>query len=149
MRIITKQKDVTMRRFGYWSGTLPKLEKKVVTTYEYCWAVVWAILLLFFYLKERWFSVRKDCEPPEVYSHWKGTAKLSRCQLRPLELDCDILHRAGVKNQAANALSRLKTERGVRRTLEDETPVINIVGQRQTHNGNSEDDSDEDGSDNH
>lgn len=39
-----------------------------------------------------------------------ATDMLARWGIRSSEIDCDIVHRAGIKNKAADALSRLETQ---------------------------------------
>lgn len=47
------------------------------------------------------------------------------------ELELDFVHRAGVKNKASNALSRLETTGDNERELEEEIPVVLLEATRQ------------------
>lgn len=60
-----------------------------------------------------------------------------------LEYDSDVEHPAGVKHEAADGLSGLKTGENNIKTLVDEIPVAAVFDQGQTQSGNSSGDSDE------
>lgn len=53
--------------------------------------------------------------PHNDRSHWSAC----RSQLRLVELDCNVLHCAGVNSEVADALSLLRTSGCVEKTLED------------------------------
>ena len=53
-----------------------------------------------------------------------ATGKLARWQLRLSELEFDVVHRAVIKHQAADALSRLETSGADDSSLQDEIPVL-------------------------
>lgn len=53
-----------------------------------------------------------------------ATGKRARWRLRLLESDFEIVLRAGVKYQAANALSRFVTRGDVTNAIRDDIPVL-------------------------
>lgn len=65
----------------------------------------------------------------------KVSGSLTHRGLRLLELDFDVVHRRGGKHQAANALSRLKTNAVDTKTMEDVFSVMEIFDKGQTENG--------------
>lgn len=89
----------------------------------------------------------KDTESDHEALKWFLTmtyvpGKLSRWLLRLSEFDFGILHSAGVKQQAADALSRLETIGIENALLDDDLPVFLIS--TQDGNGCFDDDQDED-----
>lgn len=56
----------------------------------------------------------------------EAAGKLTCCRLRLAQFEFDILHRADVKLQATDALSRLKSKGSERAPLEDEVPVLTV-----------------------
>lgn len=118
--LIQDQRDGPPRSIGYWSRKLTKPEQNYSTTEKECLAVVWAILLLRPYLECVHFTVRTDHSALRwILSLTESTGRLARWRLRLLQYDFDITHRAGIKHQAPDALSRLPT------TASDESPVLN------------------------
>lgn len=53
-----------------------------------------------------------------------ATCRLTEWQLTQSEFEINIIHRAGVKHEAADALSRLKTVGKDHAPLEEEVPVF-------------------------
>lgn len=87
-----------------------------------------SVLLLHPYLEEARFKTRKN------YGALRGTttiaeaiSKLRRWRLRLSELNFNIFHRSGIKHQAANGLTRLKTTREVQTVLEDEVQDLTTL----------------------
>lgn len=62
----------------------------------------------------------------------KATCKLARWRLPLLALEFDIVYRAGMEHQAADAFSGLETGWGNTKALEDEIPVMMILDQKHT-----------------
>lgn len=77
-----------------------------------------ALLLLCPYLEGIGFIVRTDHNSLKwVLNLTEITDKLERWHLRISEFDFDVIHRAGIKHQAADTRSRLRTN------WEDNTPL--------------------------
>lgn len=57
-----------------------------------------------------------------------ATRKLARWRLKFLEYDFEILQRAGLKHQAATALSGLRPAGVDKNELENENPVLVVTG---------------------
>lgn len=53
--------------------------------------------------------------------------QLARCLQRLIEFDFEVIHSAGVKNQAAVMLSRLSTNGMADRDVDDKIPVLAIL----------------------
>ena len=95
---------------GYWSRALTKQERDYTTTEKECLAIVWSILLLRPYLEGQRFTVRTDHDSLRwVLNLADAKGRLARWRLRLSEFDFDVEHRAGIKHQAADALSRMTT----------------------------------------
>lgn len=102
-------------------------EKKLATTQKECLVVVWAVLLFRSYLKGNRFTVRTDHEAIMwLLSTTEATDNPAHWLRRLLKFVFDVVHHASVKQQAANALSCLKTDEDNNKTLEDEIPTMTI-----------------------
>ena len=113
---------------GYWSRALTKQEREYTTTEKECLAIVWSILLLRPYLEGQRFTVRTDHDSLKwVLNLADAKGRLARWRLRLSEFDFDVEHRAGVKHQAADALSRMETTGLDTRPLGDEIPCFTTV----------------------
>ena len=113
---------------GYWSRTLTAAEKNYDTTQRECLAVVWAVLTLRPYLEGTRFTIRTD----HLALKWlmnlsDASGRLQRWRLRLQPFEYDIVHRPGVKHQAADALSRLPTTGTDQTDLDDEIPTVAAV----------------------
>jgi len=108
--LLQAQPDDQMRPVGYWSRTLTAPERNYSTTERECLAVVWAVLLLRPYLDGVRFTVRTDHSALRwILNLNDTTARLTRWRLRLMEFEFEVVHRKGIKHQAADALSRLET----------------------------------------
>ena len=93
---------------GHCSRALTKQERDYTTTEKECLAIVWAILLLRPYLEGQRFTVRSDRDSLRwVLNLADAKGRLAGWRLRLSEYDFVVEHRAGIKHQAAEALSRL------------------------------------------
>lgn len=76
------------------------------------------------YLKETRISVRTEHNKlNRILSLTDSTGRLARWLLRLSKFEFDVIHRAGVKPQTADALSRLPTAEEDRTVLDDDLPV--------------------------
>lgn len=74
------------------------------------------MLILRLYLEGKQFRIRTDQESLKwILILSDGTDRLARWNLRPSEFDFDVVHRAGIKHQAVNEISCVRT------TVEDQT----------------------------
>lgn len=97
---------------SYWSSILTDIKRKLGMIYRAFQAVVWAIAIMSPFLKGAGFTTRTDHRAfPGSLTRAKATGKLEKWRLRLSEVKVDIFHRAGIKHQDAEALSRLKTKR--------------------------------------
>ena len=125
--LLQDQPDGHARPIGYWSRKLTKAEQAYTTTERECLAIVWAVTLLRPYLDRTRFTVRTDHSALRwILNLTDSTGRLTRWRLRLLEYDFDVVHRAGIKHQAPDALSRLDTDAFDAQPLQDDLPVFSI-----------------------
>lgn len=99
-----------MQRTGYWSSTLANPKMKRAKTHKECLAVVSAILILHSCLYRSRFTIKTDLEEFKcLLTMTETTGNLAGWRPHVLQFDFNVVHRAGMKHQAADALSRLKT----------------------------------------
>lgn len=95
-----------------------------------CPAVVWGILLVRPYLENSWFTVRTDHEALKRLMMMSGAyEKRARWRLRLWEFEFDIVHRAGIKHQETDTLSRLPTKDTKTRPLDEKDPIFVLTGE--------------------
>lgn len=88
---------------------LTNTKQKLETTHKECLGIEWAIMLPLPYLGSSRFSIRTDHKFLKLFLAAAGASdKLARWCLRLLELDLQMVNRAGSKHQTPDALSRLK-----------------------------------------
>lgn len=113
---------------GYWSRSLAPAEKNYDTTQKECLAVVWAVLILRPYLEGSRFTIRTDHQALKWLMNLSdASGRLQRWRLRLQPFEYDIVHRPGVKHQAADAMSRLNTTGTDQTDLDDEIPTVAAV----------------------
>lgn len=79
------------------------------------------------YLKGTRFTIQNDHEAlRKIPSRAETIAKLARWCLRLSTFELDMVHRAGIKHEAAKALSHIKIIGGHKTSLDDEVVVLNI-----------------------
>lgn len=92
------------------------------TTHSECWAVVWAVRLFCECLECHKFTTWADQEAGKWLLNLRDTkGKLARLLSCLSDFEFDVLHRVGIKNQGADALSRLKTGDTYTTELDDES----------------------------
>lgn len=72
-----------------------------------------------------------------------ATGKLARWRLHRSELNVDIVYWAGIKHQAAGALSRLRTTGTDESPHDDDVLVLTITNERFTNSGTESNSSDQ------
>ena len=121
--LLQTQPDGTDRPLGYWSRSLSSAERNYDTTERECLAVVWSVLLLRPYLEHARFTVRTDHSPLKWLLNLKDcSGRLARWRLRLLPFHYDVVHKAGLKHQAPDALSRLPTAGMDNSPIDDDLP---------------------------
>lgn len=123
--LLQEQPDKTLRPVGYWSRSLTKAEKNYSTTEKECLAIVWAALMLRPYLEGVRFTLRTDHSALRwILNLADASGRLMRWRLRLSDFDYEVKHRAGVKHQAADTLSRLRTDGADTSLLDDAIPTL-------------------------
>lgn len=122
--LLQDQPDQTKRPVDYWSRSLTSAKRAYDTTHKECLAIVWAVLLICPYLEGTKFTIRTDHDSlRSILNIIDATGRLARWELRLSEFEYDAVHRAGIKNQAADALYRLPTTGHDITPLDDDIPV--------------------------
>lgn len=106
--LLQKQRDETVRPVGSWSRALNDTKKQYDTTHRKCLAIVWSVLVLRPYLKINRSTIRTGRDSLKwILNLSDSTGRFARWRLCLSEFEFDVVHKAGVKHQAADALSRL------------------------------------------
>lgn len=106
----------------------------MATAYRESLAVILAETTLRSYSKGARPAIETDHKAiRRVLTMAEATGKLVQWRLRILEIEIYIVQRAGIKYQAANALSRLKTRSENSTPLQDKVPVSNIFWRSFAH----------------
>ena len=125
--LLQEQDDGTNRPVGYWSRSLSKAEKNYSTTEKECLAIVWAALTLRPYLEGQRFTLRTDHDSLRwIMNLSDASGRLQRWRLRLADFEYDVVHRAGIKHQAADALSRMPTDGSDQTPLDDAIPTLAV-----------------------
>lgn len=86
----------------------PIAKKRFETNQRNCLVTVSAVLLLQPYVGGHRFTIHADLDALQLILNLaESTSIVARWWLRLMELDSDVVHRASVKHQAANTLSRI------------------------------------------
>lgn len=126
-----EQDDYSLRQMRYWSRTLYDAKRWYDTTHRECLARVGAVLLLRSFIEGGRFTVRTDHQALKGILHREGSSgRLARFRLRPMELEMNIVHGAGIVHLTADALSCLPTMNGSAEHIEDDILIKCLV-----HNG--------------
>lgn len=126
--LLPKQNIGRTKPIGYCCRTLVDQEKDIDTTYRKCIPVVWAPLLLRSYLERCRFILKTDHHSLRwILNLAETTDKRAHWRLRLLEYEFDVIHRAGVKHQAADSPCRLPTAGGDTSELEEKIPVMAVT----------------------
>lgn len=108
--LLQKQEIATTKPIGYWSRSLTEAVRNIDTIQRECLGVVRIILFLRPYLKRMKLTARTSHDSIKwILSLPESTNKFAGWRLRLSELTFDIVHKAGIKREAADALSRLPT----------------------------------------
>lgn len=126
--LLHQQPDETTKPIRWWSRFLTDAESKYDTTQWECLAIVWSELLLQTYLEGARFTIRTDQELLEccILNFTDITSRLARWRLRLSRFEFDVVLRAGIKHQAADALSRLHTLNEDTVPLDNDSPFLAI-----------------------
>jgi len=129
--LMQEQEDGTLRPVGYWSRSLTKAEKNYSTTEKECLAIVWAVLALRPYLEGVRFTLRTDHSALRwILNLSDASGRLMRWRLRLADFDYEVKHRAGIKHQAADTLSRIRTNGEDTSDLDDAIPTLLVSDPR-------------------
>lgn len=127
--LLQQQEQWISQPLGYWSRTLTSAVKKPATTPEDCLVVLWAMLLLRSYLGPSRVIILTDHDTLRWFLASTDTSgKVTKWLLRLFELYFEIVHRAGVKKHAADALLRRTIEGTDKTNLDEELSVLMIDG---------------------
>lgn len=125
--LFNQQPESTKKPIGYWSRFLTDAKRIIDTTQPECFAYVWAVLWLHYYLESARFSIRTDYHSLKwILNKTDSTGRLARWRLQLSKFAFDVNHRAGVRHQAADALFCLQATGEVDTPLEDDLPLLGI-----------------------
>lgn len=112
MRPIAGAAQRTGKIVAYCSRSLTNDEQAHDTMINDCLTVVWAVLILSWYLKGSQFRIRRHNDTLRWRpSRTDETGKLERPLLHLEKFDYEADHRAGIEHHSMDALSRLPTTR--------------------------------------
>lgn len=90
---------------GYWSCLLTRAKQALESTQKTFLAIIWSVLLLRLYQGGTLFNIRTDHDSFYwIQNYADTTGKLAQCQLHLCKFQFDVIHRAGIEHQAADAL---------------------------------------------
>ena len=125
--LLQTYEDGTRHPIGYWSRTLNAAEKNYSTTERECLAVVWGCQILRPYLEGHHVKIYTDHQPLKwLLGPTDATERLARWRLRLLEFDISVEYKKGIKNQLADAISRIPTEGETNISPDLNIPVLSI-----------------------
>lgn len=136
--LLQQQEDRTTKPIGYWSRYVTDAELKYDTTEREYLPIVWAVRFIHLCLKRIKLTITTDHYSLKwILNPTESIGRLARWRLRLLELEFHIIFRAGIKQRAADALSRLSTTEEDTKPLEDNFPILAIdenynLGETQT-----------------
>lgn len=116
------------RPIGHWSRTVTEQERNLYITHHKCMTVVKSLLSLRSYLEVARFMSHSEYHA----LHWilkldDVTGKLTRWRFRLMEFYLEILHKAVIKHQCTDVLSRLLTNFSNHELREDDLPAIAVT----------------------
>lgn len=92
-----------------------------------CLVVVWSVLLLQRYLKGFRFTLRNDHDGLKgILNVTDSSSKLGCCGLILSNFESNVVQCAGIKHQASETLSRIRTTGKDEIPIEDDIPVVGI-----------------------
>lgn len=105
--LLQQQPNGTTTPIEYWSQSLTDADCKYDTTQRECLAIVWAVLLQCPFLKCSRSTIGTNHDfLNRILDLTDNTGKLARWRLQLFQSYFIFIRRAGVKHQAADALSR-------------------------------------------
>jgi hypothetical protein len=121
--------EKSLRPVGYWSRMLNSAESNYSATDKEALAIVWAVKTLRPYVERKPFKFRTDhCALRWLYgAAADGNSRIERWRLTIANFDFEVLYRPGMKNQAADAMSRLLTSVAHSPEPIDEIPVLVVI----------------------
>lgn len=126
--LLQEQSNDTTKPIGYWSCSPTNTKQWYDSTQRKCLVVVWSVFLLRPSLKQTSFTIRTDHDALKCnLIPTDFTGRITRWRLRLSEPDFDVVHRAGVDHQVANALSRLNSSSKDKSPSEDYLPLYTIA----------------------
>lgn len=132
--LMQEGEDGIRHPIGYWSRGLTPAEKNYSAGEKECLAVIWAVQILRPYLESTHFDLYTDHQALcWVMSMANASGRLARWRLRLLEHDFTIHYRKGLKNQVADAVSRLPTLGETATTPDLDIPCFVVEGAISTY----------------
>lgn len=117
---LQKKPDEIIYQCVYWSWSLTKFEQHYDKTQHKSLEIEWSVLLLRLYFEKSCFMIKIDHGTlKEILNPTDSTVRLTRWRIRHSKFDFGVVHRAGIENLVADALSRLKATGKIKCSLED------------------------------
>lgn len=104
--LLQRQPNGLAKPVSYRSQSLADEGHTCDTTYREYLSITWAILLLHQYFESTGFNIPTDSDALKgIQNLAETTCRLARWRCRLSEMEFDIVHHAGIKHQAADAVS--------------------------------------------
>lgn len=108
--LMQEHEDGIRYPIGFWSRSLAPAERNYSASEKECLAVVWAVQILRPYLERKHFILYTDHQALRWLMELADAAsRLARWRLRLMEFDFTVKYKQGIKNNIADAISRLPT----------------------------------------
>lgn len=125
--LMQKELDEMAKQIGRFWRLLTVKENALDTTQGECFATVSAVLRLRPYIE----CTRSTIQSNHNLRKWMGNlsdafGRLARWRTRLFKLDLDIVHRAGIKLEAADVLSRIRAISVKATHLHDDFPICHV-----------------------
>lgn len=122
--LLQAQPDNTSEPVGYWTRTLTKHELAYDTIQRECAVRVCPDLILGTYLEENWFTIHTDLDCQKwMLDLADARGRLARRRRRLSDFEFDVVHRVGIKHQAADVLPRMPTDSADTTPTEEDIPI--------------------------
>lgn len=125
--LLREQPDKRTKRIGNWSASHIIAELVHDATQRECLAIVRALLYVQTYLDGSHFTISTDFVTFKwILSLLLSSGRPARQRLPLYKLDFDVVHRARLQHEAADALPRLRTDEEGTTNLDDSLSVIYV-----------------------
>lgn len=118
--ILQNQPDSKKQPSGYWLRSLTDAKQTSGTTGRECLEFVWSIQFLCSYLEGTQFTIQAEHDSCRwMLNIADATGRLTTWWIRLSGFDFDVLHHAGIRDQASEVLSPLRTDSTEKTLLND------------------------------